>query len=113
MGFGGSTLLPDPSYTPSYEELRLAVRILGLKVTVFPTTGEWPYRYRIDVTVPAILAKMKHCVAIQPALATQYALSVMSRGTTLRTTRSLKEWIMYLQELILHLNGGYSELELA
>ena len=62
--------LTDPSYTPSYEELRLAVRILGLKVTVFPTAGEWPYRYRIDVTVPAILAKMKHCVAIQPSVET-------------------------------------------
>ena len=61
--------LSNPSYTPTYEELRLAVRILGIRVTVYPTTGEWPYRYKIDVTVPAILAKL-HCVANNPTFET-------------------------------------------
>ncbi len=53
--------LTDPSYmaTASYEELRLAVRILGLRVTVYPTQGEWPYRYIVEVTVPELLAKVK------------------------------------------------------
>ncbi len=41
--------LTDSAYIPSYDELRLAVRILGLQVTVFPTTGDWPYRYSISV----------------------------------------------------------------
>ena len=50
--------LTDPTYTPSYDELRLAVRILGLRVTVFPTNGDWPYRYQIEVTVPEVLAKV-------------------------------------------------------
>ncbi len=61
--------LANPAYTPSYEELRLAVRILGIRVTVYPTTGEWPYRYKIDVTVPAVLAKL-HCVTNDPRLVT-------------------------------------------
>ena len=52
-------LLTDPNYNPSYEEMRLAVRILGLKATVFPTIGDWPFRYQIDITIPAIVAKMK------------------------------------------------------
>ena len=51
--------LLDPSYNPSYEEKRLAVRILGLRVTVYPTTGDYPYRYQIDVTVPEITGKIK------------------------------------------------------
>jgi hypothetical protein len=51
--------LLDESYTPSYEEKRLAVRILGLRVTVYPTTGDYPYRYQIDVTVPEITGKIK------------------------------------------------------
>jgi hypothetical protein len=50
--------LTDPSYQPTYEELRLAVRILGLRVTVFPTVGDWPYRYEAVVTVPEIIKKL-------------------------------------------------------
>lgn len=71
-------LLANPSYTPSYEELRLAVRILGIRVTVYPTAGEWPYRYKIDVTVPAIIAKL-HCVTNDPTLETSpwYVKAVM------------------------------------
>lgn len=57
--------LTDPKYTPSYEEMRLAVRILGVRVTVHPTQGEWPYRYKIDITVPAIMEKV-NSVTNQP-----------------------------------------------
>jgi hypothetical protein len=44
--------------TASYEELRLAIRILGLRVMVYPTVGEWPYRYHIEVTVSEIMKKL-------------------------------------------------------
>ncbi len=57
----------DPTYTPTYDDLRFAVRILGIKVTVFPTVGDWPFRYQIDVTVPEIMAK-SHYVANDPRL---------------------------------------------
>ncbi len=52
--------LTDPEYVKkaSYEELRLAVRVLGIRVTVYPTIGEWPFRSQIDVTVPEILASL-------------------------------------------------------
>lgn len=61
--------LTNPHYmeVASYEELRLAIKILGIVVTVYPSQGEWPYRYRVHVTVPAILAKVRpDCVASQP-----------------------------------------------
>ncbi len=56
-------LLTDPTYKPSYEEMRLAVRILGVKATVYPAKGEWPYRYQIYITIPGIVSKMKSCTA--------------------------------------------------
>jgi DNA invertase Pin-like site-specific DNA recombinase len=59
--------LTDPEYlkTASYDELRLATRILGVRVTVFPTQGEWEYRYKIDVTVPGV-AKKLNSISIEP-----------------------------------------------
>jgi site-specific DNA recombinase len=51
-------LLTNPCYVPSWEELRLALRIIGIRVTVFPLKGEWPYRYRIDVTVPEVMKQL-------------------------------------------------------
>lgn len=59
--------LTDPTYlaTASYEELRLAIRIIGIRVTVYPTKGDWPYRYQIEVTVPDVLKKL-NCIAMQP-----------------------------------------------
>jgi hypothetical protein len=53
--------LTDPSYvaTASYDELRLAVGVLGLRRTVFPTQGKYLYRYQIIVTVPEIMQKLK------------------------------------------------------
>jgi len=55
-------LLGDPTYQPTYEEMRLAVRILGIKATVFPAHGNYPFRAKIDATIPAIVSKMKYCV---------------------------------------------------
>lgn len=51
--------LTDPAYLESatYEELRRAVRILGLRVTVWPSIGNWEHRYKIDVTVPESMKK--------------------------------------------------------
>jgi predicted nucleic acid-binding Zn-ribbon protein len=46
-----------------YAELRLAIKILGIRVTVFPLHGNYPYRHQIDVTVPEVLAKM-HIVSL-------------------------------------------------
>ncbi len=54
--------LTDPTNEPSYEEKRLAVRILGIKATVFPVNGDYPFRVQVDVTIPAIVSKMKYCV---------------------------------------------------
>jgi len=48
-------LLTDPAYSPTYEELRLAVRILGIHVTVYPSKGDYPFRYQIEVRVPQIV----------------------------------------------------------
>ena len=47
--------LADTSYTPSYEELRLAVQILDIHVTVYPSKGEYPFRYKIEVRLPQIV----------------------------------------------------------
>jgi DNA invertase Pin-like site-specific DNA recombinase len=59
--------LTDPAYlqTASYDELRLAIRILGIRVTVYPTQGEWEYRYKIEVTVPAVMKKL-HSFSMNP-----------------------------------------------
>ena len=46
--------LANPSYTPSYEELRLAVQILGIHVTLYPSKGDYPFRYQIELRVPQI-----------------------------------------------------------
>jgi site-specific DNA recombinase len=54
-------LLQDASYVPTYEEQRLAVRILGVRATIFPARGEYPFRVNIEVTVPGITEKMKNC----------------------------------------------------
>lgn len=50
--------LTDPLYLEkaTYDELRLAVRILGVRVTVFPTGSE--HRFTIDITIPEIMKKL-------------------------------------------------------
>ena len=32
-------------------------RVLGIRAIVYPTIGDWPYRYYIEAPVPEILAK--------------------------------------------------------
>jgi site-specific DNA recombinase len=63
--------LTDPEYLSlaPYEELRLAVRILGIHVTIYPTIGDWPCRYQIDVTVPEVMKKV-YAVSNHPRLVT-------------------------------------------
>jgi hypothetical protein len=51
-------LLTDPTYQPTYQELRLAIRILGIVVTVYPTNGDFPRRVQTDATIPEIMEKM-------------------------------------------------------
>jgi site-specific DNA recombinase len=49
---------PEFLKTASYDELRLAVRIIGVKVTVFPRSEERKQRYHIDVTAPGVTGKI-------------------------------------------------------
>jgi DNA invertase Pin-like site-specific DNA recombinase len=52
--------LTDRAYldAATYEELRLAVKILGVRVTVYPLAGDYPFRWDVKMTVPAVLGKM-------------------------------------------------------
>lgn len=58
-------LVNDPTWTPTYEEKRNAVRALGVVASVYPASGDYPYRYKIDITVPEIMKKVSsdhmHC----------------------------------------------------
>lgn len=54
--------LPSQLEAASYDELRLAVRILGLTAVVFPTHGDYPFRYKIEVGPPKI---MKHLAPLR------------------------------------------------
>ncbi len=50
--------LTNPEYLPSYEELRLAVRIMGITAYVYPASGDYPFRVKIDAKLPEITKKM-------------------------------------------------------
>jgi site-specific DNA recombinase len=50
--------LTDPTYEPTYQELRLTIRILGIRATIFPTQGDWPFRCDIAVTIPEIMKRL-------------------------------------------------------
>ncbi len=52
-------LLTDPGYleAATYDDLRLAVKIMGIRVRVYPTRGDWEYRYKIDLTAPGASRK--------------------------------------------------------
>ncbi len=50
--------LTNPDYQPTYEEKRLAVRIMGIHAVVYPTTGDYPFRAYVDVAPPRILSKL-------------------------------------------------------
>ncbi len=45
-------LLSDPTYQPTYEEMRLAIKILGIRCEVFP--GDKVKRVKFDVVPPTI-----------------------------------------------------------
>jgi hypothetical protein len=57
-------LLGNSTYEPTYEEKRLAVRILGIKASVYPAKGDFPFRVQFEVAPPAILSKIKNCVQV-------------------------------------------------
>lgn len=59
--------LTDPNYQPTYQELRLAVRIIGIRAVIYPTKGEYEFRWQIFATVPEVLKKLD-CVMIGPLL---------------------------------------------
>jgi len=52
-------LLTDPTYSPSYREFRLAIRVIGVRCVVFPTGGDYPFRHKVDVTIPEVMKKME------------------------------------------------------
>ncbi len=52
-------VLIDPTYTPTYEEMRLAVRIIGIHAIVFPEKGDFPCRVDIQATPPKIVEKLE------------------------------------------------------
>src|SRR5260370_17361428 len=51
----GRPQLTDPTYQPSYQELRLAVRVLGITCTLYPTRGDLPFPTNFDITIPTAL----------------------------------------------------------
>jgi hypothetical protein len=48
-------LILSDEYKPTYEELRQVIRILGIRATIYPERGDYPYRYKIEATVPDVL----------------------------------------------------------
>jgi hypothetical protein len=53
--------LSDPAYVEKapYAELRLAVRVLGIKCVVYPASGDYPHNGgRLYVTIPKVLEKL-------------------------------------------------------
>lgn len=63
-------VLGNPDYVPSYEEKRLAIRILGLQAVVYPVEGGWPFRLRFELAPPEIMKLLvKHYVARGEAIA--------------------------------------------
>ncbi len=51
--------LTDPTYTPTYEEMRLAVRIMNLHARIYPVEG-YPHRVELGVAPPQIVAKLNN-----------------------------------------------------
>ena len=58
---------PGHEYQPTYQELRLAVRIIGIRALIYPTKGDYEFRWQIFATVPEVLKKVD-CVMIGPLL---------------------------------------------
>ncbi len=72
--------LTDPTYHPTYKELRLAVRIIGIRATIWPTKGDYKYRWTIVATVPEVLKKIGDCVMIEPLLKSSRAAACRARS---------------------------------
>jgi hypothetical protein len=73
--------LTDPTYEPTYQELRLAVRVLGIRATIFPTQGDWPVRCDIVVTIPEIAKKLDCFMADGSAIPTSSEAKRIRRRT--------------------------------
>lgn len=79
--------LTDPTYKPTYQELRLAIRILGIRVIVYPSGGgNHPYRRKINVTIPKIMEVLSEDKT-HPYLCPE-ALMDLTRGTRKSHSRS-------------------------
>jgi DNA invertase Pin-like site-specific DNA recombinase len=74
--------LADPTYEPGYQELRLAIRILGIRAIIYPTQGDWPFRCAIDITVPEIMKKLDCFNADGSAMPTSSEAKRIRRRTT-------------------------------
>ncbi len=73
--------LTDPTYTPEYQELRLAIRVLGIKAIIYPTQGDWPFRCAIDITIPEVMKKMDCFMADGSAMPTSSDAKRIRRRT--------------------------------
>ena len=73
--------LTDSTYEPSYQELRLAIRILGIKAIIYPTQGDWPFRCALDITVPKVLEKLDCLMAEGSAMPTSSEAKRIRRRT--------------------------------
>lgn len=51
--------LTDDTYQPTYEEMRLAVRAMGIHAVVFPEKGDYPFRTDIQAKPPKIIGKLE------------------------------------------------------
>ena len=49
-------MLTDPNYQPTYEEKRLAIKIVGIRAVVWPMAGNYEHRLTIDVAPPNIMS---------------------------------------------------------
>lgn len=59
--------LSDPTYLEqaSYEELRLAVRIIGIHAIVYPLHGGYPFRIKLESRPPEVMKQLANCIHIQ------------------------------------------------
>jgi len=73
--------LTDPNYEPEYQELRLVVRVLGIRATIYPTQGDWPFRCDIVATVPEIAKKLDCFNACGSAMPTSSEAKRIRRRT--------------------------------
>src|SRR5207245_2474700 len=65
--------LGDPDYliNASYEELRLAVRIIGITAIVYPLHGDYPFRARLESRPPKIMKRLAVCNHIEQPIVYQ------------------------------------------